>query len=241
MRLKFYQAIASIGRTIAPPLCFGCHQPMASAGFCAACYKKIHPIAAPYCVNCAAPLPYNDVGCDACTHKNNYCLHMRALFVYTGTLRHAILRLKQQHNTAFINWLGASMAQAAATLPQFDVVVCVPVAWPTLWRRLYNQAAAIACPIGAQYNVPFYVRALRKNWRYAAQKGLNRTERLQNVRELFAAGRDIAHVQNRHVLLVDDVVTTGATLEACAHILHQHGARSVSALVACYTPLYAVN
>ncbi len=225
-----------LGTTIAPPLCFGCHMQTASAGFCAACYNAVHPIAAPYCKNCAAPLPYADVACDQCNHQNSHCAHVRALFLYAGALRRAILRLKQHQNTAFARWLSRSMVHHAANLPPFDVVVCVPIAWPTLWRRLYNQAAVLAWPIGAHYNRPFYAQALRKKWRTSMQKSLQREGRLINAQQAFMAGRDILHIRGKRVLLIDDVVTTGATLEACAQVLRQHGARSVVALVACYTP-----
>lgn len=120
---------------------------------------------------------------------------------------------------------------------EFDVVVPIPLYWHRRLARGYNQAEAIARPLARLVALPM-VRALRRRRPTRPQARLSRHQRKTNLRLAFApARRRCARIADRRLLLVDDVVTTGATLEAAARCLKDNGARSVVALTAGRTPM----
>lgn len=141
-----------------------------------------------------------------------------------------------------LQYLGEELAQRAhesvaaveESTGSFDLVVAVPLHWRRSLRRGFNQAAAIAEPLAKRMGCPCG-RPLRRVRRTARQTGLQRAQRLKNPRLAFRV-RPRADVLGQRILLVDDVVTTGATLEACGRVLRRAGARRVDALAVARTP-----
>ena len=111
-----------------------------------------------------------------------------------------------------------------------DGVVAVPLHWRRRWSRGYNQAACVAAGVGAVIGLPLEARGLRRRRSTRTQTGRDRKERIANMREAFVARRD--RFKGKRLVLVDDVVTTGATLRACARALLAAGAASVHAAAA---------
>jgi ComF family protein len=153
-----------------------------------------------------------------------------ALGAYDGTLRAAILALKFGRARA----LGARLGRwlAPKILLPFEAVVPVPLHTARLRERGYNQAAEIANAIGAASRRPVIENALERNRVTAPQSALDLIGRRANVEGAFAAGRQIDRVCGARVLLVDDVITTGATIRACADALRAAGVRAVYAACA---------
>jgi ComF family protein len=151
---------------------------------------------------------------------------LTALGAYEGRLRNVVLALKFRGARAvgvrLGRWLGAK------TLLPYDAIVPVPLHADRLRERGYNQAAAIACGIAAAARGRVVDGALRRIRATKVQSALDRAERYTNVERAFAPGDRAATITGRCILLVDDVVTTGATIRACAHALRDAGVASIS-------------
>lgn len=173
-----------------------------------------------------------------------------AVWRYDGCVRQAILRFKDGGRVCYGEILGAEMARAAfgcnydikhgiiifnSVLPltRFDIVVPVP---PSDRGRGYEPPALLAQPICRALNVPLEKRALRKTRSTHTQKGLSAAQRLQNLRGAFCV-ENAERIEGRRVLLVDDVITTGATVSSCAAALMKAGALEVFAVAAAHTEL----
>lgn len=143
----------------------------------------------------------------------------------------AIGRFKYEQRPDLGTRLGRAMLTVATALRgSVDVVIPVPLHPKRLAERGYNQAALLARPIASSLEIPFAPRALRRRHDTPRQVVLDREARQSNVRTAFAT-RERVRVAGSRVLLVDDVRTTGATLDACTSILRSAGARHVFALV----------
>ena len=184
--------------------------------------------------------------CDACREK---LLHLRlppehramrrapagldaarAVFPYTGEARALVVALKYGDTRAAAVCLAQFLAQDAAELSA-GMIVPVPLHRRRLRQRGYNQAALLGAELSALLSVPMATDALARTRATRPQVGESREERLQNVRGAFEA--DAARVRGQHVLLLDDVRTTGATAMACAEALRLAGAAGISLLTVC--------
>jgi ComF family protein len=192
---------------------------------CAACSLMLSRGGVVFCASCAATVER----CDS----TESCL---AFALYGGALAHAIHRFKYEDATYLARPLGAllRMACRAARL-RVDLVVPVPLHVRRLSVRGYNQSALLAYEAAHELEAPSAARALWRVVDTASQVELSRAERLANVRGAFRA-RSPIQVQGRSIALVDDVITTGATLAACTSALLDAGARSVTSVVLARTP-----
>ncbi|MBE0703646.1 MAG: ComF family protein, partial [Afipia sp.] len=147
-----------------------------------------------------------------------------------GTLVHA---LKYQDRTDLAPAMGRWMARAGAELlHDADTLIPVPLHWKRGWSRRYNQSAALANVIGRQSKIPVRADLLQRTRATHQQVGLSRAERARNMQGAFAVGDDQrASVAGRRLILVDDVLTSGATVDACARALLRAKAASVDVLV----------
>jgi ComF family protein len=216
------------------PACAACTAPLdAPTGgpVCSACWAGIVPITPPVCDACGDPLPswrgigVGDGRCARCRRRGSLVTRGRAIGAYDGTLRAIIHALKYDGRRSVARPLGGLLARhGAPVLAGADVVVPVPLHRSRQRARGFNQAAEIA------RHLPVPMRdALRRIRPTPSQTDLPAAERHANVRDAFAVRRT-ARLDNCVVVLVDDVSTTGATLEACARVLREAGARDVRAL-----------
>jgi ComF family protein len=224
---------------VLPPLCLGCSEIVASPGaLCAACWQRFGFIAPPCCERCGYPLP-QDIGpaqCGACAARPPRFRRARAALCYDEHSRRLILPFKHGDRTDIAKACGRWMARAGAELlATADLVAPVPLHWRRLLARRYNQAQLLAraCvreagPGVAARLAPELLR--RRRWT-GSQSGLRAEERRGNVRQAFDIHpRWRAAVQGKRVLLIDDVLTTGATVDACVLALQRGGARDVDVL-----------
>lgn len=219
-----------------PTLCVACREPVDGEGVCAACWTRLSFIAPPYCPRLGIPFSA-DPGVDmlssqALAHPPAY-RRARAAVRYDDVARMLVHGLKYQDRTDLAPVMGRWMARAGAELlEQADLLVPVPLHWRRGFARRFNQAGALARAIAATARVPAVADRLARIRPTAQQIGLSRAARAANVQNAFEvpAGRK-ATLAGRRVVLIDDVLTTGATAEACARALTRAGAAEVDVLV----------
>ena len=188
-----------------------------------------------YCPSCGELYAGADESvylCAACRRMSRLWSRLGFLGPYAGQLREAILTYKYQANPGYAK-LMQTLAQCVYTArmsPEHpELLVPVPMSMPRLRRRGFNQSLEMARGLTAVSPAVLATLALKRCRNIPPQTGLSRRERRKNVKGAFAA--DPQRVQDRHVLLVDDVYTTGATLEACTRTLLKAGASRVDVLV----------
>lgn len=185
------------------------------------------------CAACDQPLPARVVFCPACAvtvvRSGGRCSD-RAVFSYGGALADAVRRMKYQGRSDLARRLGKLMADAAHDLAgEVDAVVSVPLHPRRLVERGFDQAALLAKEVARAASRPWLPRALVRSRDTPRQAALGQGDRAANVRAAFAV-RQPARVAGRRLLLVDDVRTTGATLDACREVLRAARARDVITL-----------
>jgi ComF family protein len=210
-----------------PPRCVGCKK--RGAWFCAACLAVVPRIVPPLCHRCGEPLARPGDLCYNCRREPLQIDGIRSVALFEGPLRQAVHHLKYTGQRGLASSLGSLLVEywQGNSLPA-DVLVPVPLHASRQRERGYNQAALLAHELAAAASLPVIEGCLVRTRQTAPQINLKSDERKANVREAFACvdGR----LAGRQVLLLDDVCTTGATLEACAMACRQAGARSVWAL-----------
>lgn len=221
---------------VLPPLCLACGAQVAEPGsLCGACWERITYIGPPVCAACGLPFAVDagpEMLCGACLAEPPPFGRARAVFRYDGASRALVLRFKHADRIegapAFARW----MARAGAELLKgCDLLVPVPMHRWRLFLRRYNQAAVLAMALGRLSAIPVATGVLIRRRRTPPQGHLGRAERASNVKGAFAtASFAPSRLEGRRVVLVDDVLTTGATVGECARVLRKAGAAQVDVL-----------
>jgi ComF family protein len=219
-----------------PTLCVACREPVDGEGVCAKCWAKLSFIAPPYCPRLGIPFVYDPgpglLSMEAIADPPAY-QRARAAVRYDDVARTLVHALKYQDRTDLAPAMGRWMARAGhELLGEADVLVPVPLHWRRGWSRRYNQSGALARVIERQSGVTVASEALRRVRPTEQQIGLSRSQRASNVQGAFkVASQRQSEIQGRRVILVDDVLTSGATVDACARALLRAKAASVDVLV----------
>lgn len=226
----------SLADALFPPRCLACAETAGSAGaLCQACWGALAFLDESVCKRCGIPIedPYGlQSDCVACLARPPAFARARSVLRY-DTGRDLILRFKHADRTDYAPAFAAWLERAGAPLIEdADVIVPVPLHRWRLLRRRFNQAALLANALARRTGLPVLPTALTRT-RATPSQGVmvSARARRRNVLGAFAVSpRARPHLEGRHVLLVDDVMTTGATLEACTRVLRRAGAAEVSAL-----------
>lgn len=206
---------------------------------CETCLEGFERIADPMCDCCGRPFdsPFvTQTGpplCRLCRTGFYAFQKARSFAIYDDTLSEAIVLLKYEEVTRLGHWFAERLAEIVQKAPeawQADLVAPVPLHSDRRRERGYNQAELIARPLANKLRLPFEPNLLVRTKPRPAQLVLSRTEHWRSVRGAYATRDNRGSVDNLRVLLVDDVLTTGATLDSCARSLKKAGARGILGL-----------
>ncbi len=201
---------------------------------CAVCLCAPRPLVAAYfCTGCNTPFlnafPLDENGrCGLCRRGLTAFDAAFSYGEYDGPLRKLIHLFKYERLKPLARPLGKLLASALPREWRYDMVVPMPLHWRRSWERGFNQSELLARVVAVRLGAPL-VKAVRRTRRTPSQAGLTNAQRRNNVAGAFVCNKRFS-VKGRHVLLVDDVLTTGATAGACAAVLKRAGAKRVTVL-----------
>ncbi|HEX4409513.1 MAG TPA: ComF family protein [Xanthobacteraceae bacterium] len=219
-----------------PTLCPACRDPVEGRGLCPACWSKLSFITRPYCERLGIPFIYDPgpgiLSMEAIADPPSY-QRARAAVRFDEVARALVHSLKYGDRLDLAPMMGRWISRAGSEiLAEADALIPVPLHWRRLWARRFNQSAALANTISADSGVPIVLGALKRIKPTAQQVGLSRTERASNLSGAFRVpDTGKAAVVGRHLVLIDDVLTTGSTVDGCARALLRAGAKQVDVLV----------
>jgi len=236
-------ALDALASVLAPAPCRLCDKPLLNASripICPQCLASFVPIGEPFCQCCGRPFPAivaEHAGaqlplCRLCRENTFAFDRARSFGVYDTALHNAILLMKYEELTRLGHWFAERLAELIAREPDVfraDVVVPVPLHPARQRERGYNQAELIARPLAKRLGIKQGSYLLMRTRPRPARLVLSRKEHWESVRGAYATRKGL-RVDKLRVLLVDDVMTTGATLDACSRALKRAGAASVVGL-----------
>src|SRR5689334_21277344 len=221
---------------VLPTLCVACREPVHGDGVCAACWSKLSFIAPPFCERLGIPFVYDPgpgiLSMEAIADPPAY-QRARAAVRFDEIARALVHSLKYGDRLDLAPMMGRWLCQAGSELlADADGLIPVPLHWRRLWARRFNQSATLARVIAETVGVPVIDDALQRVRPTAQQVGLSKSARAENVQGAFRVSADgKARVTGRRLILIDDVLTSGATSDTCARALLRAGAKQVDVLV----------
>ncbi len=226
-------------RLLWPSRCVVCLSAPTAAGnpyICTPCWEQMPRLTAPWCPRCGRPFASGfalshspDHWCAACRDREPYFDRARAAVSYEGAAATAIRLLKYQRKIVLARSLGALLLPLLGEMDKVDGVAPVPLHIHRLREREFNQALALAQVVCRAAGWPLWWDLLERIRPTAAQVGLEAAERRRNVRRAFTVRRP-KQVEGKTVVLIDDVLTTGSTVNECARVLRRSGAAAVRVL-----------
>jgi ComF family protein len=219
-----------------PEVCQLCHEQRANAAegyVCSSCWSRprggVEFIVEPYCRCCGLPFEGEisvSFECANCRDEQFHFRSARAAVKMGGVVQDVIHRYKYNHASWFEPFLGELLIRAAKpTLPRqdWDYIVPIPLHWLKVRERSFNQSVRLARRLSKETGIPVQPRLLRRTERTETQTRLTRAQRAENVKRAFAY-RPRKPLNGERIVLLDDVLTTGATANACAKLLMDNGA-----------------
>lgn len=223
--------------TVFPPRCLCCGAAVGSDdGLCGPCWRETGFISGTVCDGCGTPLPGEEAGpvlCDQCLAQPRPWARGRAAFLYAGTGRKLVLQLKHADRLDLVPPLAAMLARAAAPILRPKMLVApVPLHRLRLLRRKFNQSALLAQAFAREGGLACLPDLFLRTRPTAAMEGMTRAERRANLEGAIAVTpKHLDRIRGKHLLLIDDVLTSGATLEATTEAALTAGAARVSVAV----------
>lgn len=213
------------------PLCQQTLPPEADLPFCPACSQGVNPLPVGCCSRCALPFSSENSSahlCESCSRSLPPFLSVHSVGIYDAGLRKAVHRFKYEGGHYLDRPLGKLLTSVLDNCPAPDIIVPVPLHSLRLRERTYNQSLLLARELGTMLSCPVAATLLERARNTPQQQGLRAKERTRNLRDAFSCGQLLA---GERILLVDDVMTTGATAVACSQTLLDSGAAEVRVAV----------
>ena len=236
----------SVLNTLFPPLCricgAGLHPKAHECYVCNECAKNFKSLLPPLCPTCGHPLSIQTLApklktCDYCPPSNIYFDTARAQLEYEGVAAKIITLLKFHYKedlaSILVDFLDVTYQEHYQEKP-FDLIVPVPLHWSRRWRREFNQSELLGRGLSERTGIPMGEKTLRRKRRTTPQARLKRNKRLANLVGAFTVNKGV-DVAGKNILLVDDVYTTGSTVNECARVLKADDANNVSVLTVART------
>ena len=222
------RVVKSIGAILLPQDCFLCGGATESELLCAACAEDLPSLSQTSCPICALPTPGASI-CGVCLKQAPHFDATHSLFRYAFPVDRLVQALKYQHRLAVASFFAHALRESSNTwLSQADLVLALPLSSQRLRERGFNQALEIARPLARQLGVPLLIDGYTRTIDTAPQASLPWKERRKNIQGAFECALDLT---GKSVIVVDDVMTTGATLNEFARTLKKHGVTKVVNLV----------
>ncbi|MDR2794979.1 MAG: ComF family protein [Holosporaceae bacterium] len=224
-----------------PLKCEGCDGFVESVGLCTECWNKIMWISDPKCSICGNPFELDIAEiCGSCALQKPFFDKAVSVFHYDDYSKGMILRFKHMDSIylcpQFARWM---YRVGEKYVKEADLIIPVPIHFRKLLKRKYNQSELLAREIALLGGASYEPRILQKSKRTPQQEGLTRKRRQQNVIGSFGVAKDYVHLlAQKKVVLVDDVYTTGATVNECSRVLKKHGAAAVTVVTLAKVVLY---
>lgn len=218
-----------------PSKCISCDEEINhdSLGLCASCWKKIDFHSEPACQICSQPFEYEGNNlCTLCLEKRPFYYKAYSVFKFNENSKELIHKFKYKDKTHFTPYFADLMVKTAAeAFKDADFIISVPLHRLKLLKRLYNQASLLARRISKLTDIEYIPNLLKRIKYTIPQSGLSKKEREKNVKNAFKIDLKRAkgiNLTNKNVILIDDVMTTGATINACTSELLKAGCAKVS-------------
>ncbi|MDC0737706.1 ComF family protein [Cognatishimia sp. SS12] len=228
------QQVQTAIRIIYPPRCVSCGDRVAGDfALCGPCWRETPFIGDSVCDLCGAPqlssAPAEALICDACQAMPRPWRQGRAALLYQGNARRLILALKHGDRTELARPMSRWLFEAAQPLFRPDLIVApVPLHWRRLLKRRYNQSALLAAGLAKMMHVELCPDLLQRTKATPSLEGISREARFQTLRDVIQVHpRHVDRIKNRSILLIDDVMTTGATLDAASRACKMSQANDV--------------
>ena len=222
-------------RALFPPQCLACSVELDTDGFCGKCWGETQFITGAVCDACGVMLEGDhEAGefCDICLRDPPQWQRGRAAAVYYGGAAKSVMALKYGDRWDLARPLAQYMIAAGAPVLDADIIAPVPLHWTRMAKRKFNQASLLSNEISKAKGIAHIPDLLRRVRKTKIQKSMDREERFDNLREAFEVSKSYqSKIAGQRVLLVDDVMTSGATLSACAAACRAHGSGDVNVLV----------
>ena len=219
------EAMASLGRLLAQD-CLLCAAASDNEILCTACAADLPHLQKPHCPRCALPTPIGEI-CGRCLAKPPHYDATLAAYSYDFPLDKLVQSFKYGHRLALGAYFGRQLAVLAEKTAA-DLIIPLPLHPLRLRQRGFNQALELARPVGQALKLPIDSSSCRRIRNTQAQATLAWRERTKNIRGAFHCAADLS---GQRIILLDDVMTTGASLDECARTLKLHGATAVTVLV----------
>jgi ComF family protein len=232
------EVLRDLADVLFPPRCHSCRtvaEKLTNDLFCAACEEKIRYIRTPLCPACGAPYDDSEGSdhlCGDCLTAPKPFTVARSVAAFDGILLEAIHAFKYHHKTGMGTGLGRMMTCDSYTgmdMQGYTMIMPVPLHIRRLRERGFNQSLLLAKILSARYAIPLDFITLRRERDTPPQTMMGRKERQTNIKGAFGVA-DKERVRKQHVLLIDDVYTTGSTLAECTRVLLNNGAAQVGVL-----------
>lgn len=236
-RTLIYRKFTRLLDLLYPPRCPVCNEivSLKDSGICPLCKDKFQYVQEPYCLKCGKPI--EDEGeeyCKDCKDKPHYYIEGRACFVYNEYMKESIYRFKYNNKQEYATYYSKAIYDRLGRKMQFwnaDALIPVPIHKDRLKKRGYNQAELIAKGLSRLTNIPIKNHILTRKNSTKALKNLDAKERENNLKKAFIVKENV--VELRTVIIVDDIYTTGSTVDAISSVLLEAGVENVYFITLC--------